>query len=406
MKILLISSLYGISGGGAGLTVGHLARGLSTRGNEVVIVTLGGSRRWVETEDDGLRVYRFLPLNLYPFSEKDSRPMWQKFFWQSFDVYNLHSANVLRGIMSRESPDIIHIHKMRGFSGAVWQTASRLYPGRVIQTCHDYESMSPDGLLRGSIGAMALGRRWPVRGYQLIRAWLSAGVTVVTAPSAHALQRVTESGLFPRARCEVVPNTHGWRSDELNTIVERVDPQPGGRTNLLFLGRLEKEKGIVELCEAFLQAFDRQPSIRLDIAGWGTMEAELRKAYGHHTAINFLGVINAQMKNEVLSRATAMVVPSLVEEVFGLVAVEAYAFGVPVIASNTGGLASLIRHGETGWQVAPGDVQTLAERITSVAGLDPARWAGMSRTCREYAREFTMEMISNRFLEIYDEMLK
>lgn len=406
MKILLISSLYGIAGGGAGLAVSRLARGLSALGNEVVIVTLGGSRRWEETEDDGLRIYRFQPMNLYPLSGKDARPAWQKFFWQSIDVYNPHSAAVLQGIIRRESPDIIHVHKMRGFSGAVWQIASQMHPGRVIQTCHDYESMSPDGLLRGSIGAMALERRWPVRGYQLIRARLSAGVSVVASPSAHTLERVAESGLFPRARREVVPNTHGWSSDELKSVAEIPDQRRYEGGDFLFLGRLEREKGVVELCEAFLQAFARRPSIRLSIAGWGTMEHELSEAFGQHPAIQFLGVIDGSTKNEALSRATALIVPSLVEEVFGLVAVEAFAFGVPVIASSTGGLASLVRHGETGWQVDPGDVPALAERMTTAATLDQARWAAMSRTCREYAREFTVEMISNRYFELFNEMLK
>ena len=406
MKILLISSLYGISGGGSGLTVWHLARGLSAQGIEVVIVTLGGSRRLVETEEDGFRVYRFQPMNLYPFSEKDTRPMWQKIVWQSFDVYNLHSATVLRRIVEKESPDVIHIHKMRGFSGAVWQIASRLHPGCVIQTCHDYESMSPDGLLRGSIGAMALGRRWPVRGYQLIRARLSAGVSVVTSPSAHTLQRVMESGLFPLARREVVPNTHGWSSDELKPITVGGEQHPGGGTNFLFLGRLEKEKGIVVLFEAFLQAFERQPSIRLNIAGWGNMEDELREKYGQHTAITFLGIVDAQAKKDALSCSTAVIVPSLVEEVFGLVAVEAYAFGVPVIASNTGGLAGLVRHAETGWLVEPGNVKELAENMVSVAGMDHAHLAAMGRTCREYSLNFTLEKISGRYLEIYNEMMK
>lgn len=406
MKIIIVSSLYGADGGGAGLTVSYLAHSLSTSGDQVVVITMGRGPQYAETEEAGLRIYRFRPWNIYPFETKDTEPVWKRMIWQFVDIYNFHSARALHQILERESPDIVHIHKMRGFSGAVWSVASRLLPGRVIQTCHDYESMSPDGLLRGSVGAMALGRRWPVRGYQLIRARLSAGVSVVTSPSAHALQRVTESGLFPRARREVVPNTHGLSSDEMKSISERVEQDPRGGTNFLFLGRLEKEKGIVELCEAFLQVFERQPSVRLDIAGWGTMEAELREVYGHHTAINFLGVIDGQAKQDVLSRTTAVVVPSLVEEVFGLVVVEAFAFGVPVIASNTGGLAGLVRHGETGWFVDPGDVQALAEKMVSVADMDPARWAAISRTCREYSRKFTMEMISNRYLEIYNEMLK
>lgn len=402
MKIVVISSLYDVNGGGAGIMAHHLAHGLSTKGNRVAVITMGTSRQFAVSQEQDVKIYRFRPWNIYPFEEKDTHPPWQKLFWQALDIYNFHSAGVLRLILEKESPDIVHIHKMRGFSGATWSVAARLFPGRVIQTCHDYESMSPDGLLRGSIGRMAVEKRWPIRGYQLLRARLSAQVSILTAPSAFTLKRVVESGLFPFARSRVIPNTHGWSRDKIISMPQKMNVS----IRFLFLGRLEVEKGILELCEAFLRAYDSHPSMQLDIAGWGTLENILRQKYGTHPGINFLGSIHGKSKEDALSSTAIVVVPSLVEEVFGLVAVEAFAFGKPVIASNIGGLPELVRHGETGWLVEAGNIQALSEQLKSVAKMDTLFLKNVSRTCKEFSYEFSIEKALAEYEHVYQQLIQ
>lgn len=406
MKILLVSSLYGTDGGGAGLITEYLAQGLKEAAHQVSVAILGLNHRYSVTEENSIRVYRFRPANLYPLAEKDKHSAWQKGLWQILDVYNAHSARVMRSILGKESPDIVHIHKMRGFSGSVWSTTTSMFPGRVIQTCHDYESMSPDGLLRGSIGRMALSKKWPVRGYQLIRARLSAGVTTVTSPSKFTLQRIQDSGLFPNAQGRVVANTHGWSKEELESFHKHPCVAGERKIRFLFLGRLEKEKGIRELCKAFLQAYELHKGMELEIAGWGSLEKELQKEYDGHPGIKFLGTIWDQSKRDALCNSTVVIVPSQVDEVFGLVTVEAYAFGKPVIATRVGGLPELVRHGETGWLVEPGDVDALARQLYTVATMDPLSLARMGQTCREYSFRFSMESVLKEYLDLYEGLLK
>ena len=401
MRILLISSLYGATGGGAGLTVSHLAHGLSALGNQVVVITIGKDSQYTDTEEHGLHIYRFRPLNIYPLEGKDTEPLWKRMIWQFVDVYNFHNARMLHQILERESPDIVHIHKMRGFSGAVWPVTCQLFPGRVIQTCHDYESISPDGILRGAIGRMALRRQWPIRGYQLVRARLSAAVSGVTAPNAFTLNRITNTGLFPSAKQKVIPNTHGWSQRELELIHQKPSDFSGDNVRFLFLGRLEREKGIVELCEAFRQALDLFPLLQLDIAGWGSLDSQLRTSYGKFPNVNFLGVVNGKSKEDALSRATVVVLSSTVDEVFPLVVAEAFAFGKPVIASNVGGLPELIRHGETGWLVEAGNIQALTKQLQSVSQISPLLLAEMSHNCKEISHKFSMEKILMEYIELY-----
>lgn len=406
VKLVILSSLYGFEGGGAGIIASQLARGLFASGHQVVVVTLGDRRYPICTEEDGLRIYRFRPLNIYTLEEKDAYPTWQKAIWQTIDLYNVQCADVFKSVLLKEAPDIVHIHKMRGFSGAVWSVGAKLFPGRVIQTCHDYESMSPDGILRGAIGRMALRKQWPIRGYQLIRAQLSAGVSVVTAPSSLTLKRITGSGLFPSARTAVIPNTHGWSRDKLRLIHQKGSDLSKDDVRFLFMGRLEREKGIFELCEAFLQVFKLHPNVQLDIAGWGTLDSDLHEKYGKHPGINFLGALDGQAKEAALHKATVIVIPTLVEEVFGLVTVEAYAFGKPVIASHVGGLPELVRHGETGWLVEAGNVQAWAEQLEAVVGMDPLQLAQMRRSCRECSYRFSLENVLAEYLDLYRQMIK
>jgi glycosyltransferase involved in cell wall biosynthesis len=406
LKLAIISSLYGVKGGGSGLITHHLARGLKDRGHRVAVLTLKSNLKYSLIDQNGISVYQVKPFNLYPLEEKDTRALWQRVLWQILDVYNVHAAQLLREILKAESPDIVHIHKMRGFSGSVWSVASRLFPGKVIQTCHDYESMSPDGLLRGVVGRMALEKKWPVRGYQLIRSRLSHGVSMMTAPSDFTLGRITDSGLFPTARRRVIANTHGWSEQELQSIQDDKDTLPSHPIRFLFLGRLETEKGICELCEAFRRAFDVDQKIELVIAGWGTLESELHQRYGGHPGIRFLGKVDGESKTEALRNATVVVVPSLVEEVFGIVTIEAYAFGKPVIASNVGGLPELVRQDETGWLVEPGDVNSLAQRMRSVTKIAPSTLAKMSQACKEFSYQFSMEKILAEYLALYDQLLR
>lgn len=81
------------------------------------------------------------------------------------------------------------------------------------------------------------------------------------------------------------------------------------------------------------------------------------------------------------------------------------ASGTPVVASRLGGLPEVVRDGETGFLVTPGDVDELHDRIATLLG-DPALAARMGRAARERALElFTWKACAHRCLEAYDELL-
>jgi glycosyltransferase involved in cell wall biosynthesis/predicted metal-dependent phosphoesterase TrpH len=150
--------------------------------------------------------------------------------------------------------------------------------------------------------------------------------------------------------------------------LNRFDPGhriPGllpGAINLLYAGRLTKEKGIDLLADAFLAAQRRDPRLHLILAGGGPEEGRLRERLGEQAT--FLGWQTGESLARTYASADAFVFAS-VTDTFGQVILEAQASGLPVVAVGQGGPASLIAHGETG-VLAEADPQALAAAIESV----------------------------------------
>jgi glycosyltransferase involved in cell wall biosynthesis len=402
VKILIISSYYGIAGGGVGLLVESITSQLAKFGQSTVFV---GLQDLIRPEvPEGVVAHFINPLHLYPLSAKNVQPAWKKIIWQIWDLYNPSSIKLLREIIQREQPDLIHIGKMRGFSGAIWQVCCEQMPGKVIQTLQDYESISPVGTLEGRIGHWAEKGHWLLWPYQTVRRFHTREISWVTAPSRYTLEAVLERGVFANARTRVIPNPYTWNSAELLTRQQTHVIQKKARGSslfFLFLGRLEPEKGIRELLAAFSNVSKKYPNLCLWVAGWGTLEDELRRNWGNHPAIKFLGRVQGKQKEKLLEEMDVMVVPSTWPEVFGIVSVEALAFGKPVIASNTGGLPEIIVEGQTGWLFEPGNIQALQDRLECVV-LHPQMLDEMSQACYEASKKYAVDMVTREYLKLYE----
>ncbi len=132
--------------------------------------------------------------------------------------------------------------------------------------------------------------------------------------------------------------------------------------NVLYAGRLTKEKGVDLLAEAFLVAHWRDPRLRLVLAGGGPEEERLRERLGDRAS--FLGWLSGGDLARAYASADAFLFASQTDT-FGQVLLEAQASGLPVIAVQAGGPCSLIEHRESGL-LAPADPEALAQALLSV----------------------------------------
>jgi D-inositol-3-phosphate glycosyltransferase len=187
---------------------------------------------------------------------------------------------------------------------------------------------------------------------------------------------------------------------------------------LLFVGRIEPLKGLDTLIRAIacLNLSGLKEPVRLAIIGGepeaspDEMTAEMARvqALCDELCVGKLVVFLGKRSQDTLpyyySSAEALVMPSHYES-FGMVALEAMACGTPVVASQVGGLAYLVRNGETGYTVPDGDSDALCNCLTGLLGDVQLRWT-LGRQAAEYAQNYSWEKIAAQIVEIYQELVK
>ncbi len=224
--------------------------------------------------------------------------------------------------------------------------------------------------------------------HSAIGTWSSAVDTYIT-PSEFARSRYLKAG---------------WPAEQIvvkyNTAPDPGAPQPTYDGGFICLSRLAPEKGVDVLLEAWGQAFP-EGGQRLRVVGAGDLEDALRARAATLAGVELTGQVARDRGLEILAGARALVVPSRWYEVFPRIVAEAYALGVPVIASRLGSLAEIVADGETGLHAEPGDPADLARALRRLAGdreLVERLGAGARR---EYERNLSPKATTDRLLEIY-----
>jgi glycosyltransferase involved in cell wall biosynthesis len=218
----------------------------------------------------------------------------------------------------------------------------------------------------------------------------------VACVSEHMASVARAEGAAPQS-IRVVPNPI-----ELDRFAAGADAaagrEGGGRDiDVLFVGRLSREKGVDVLLEA-MRSVPGDP--RLVIAGDGPLKAELQQqAAQAGIPAEFTGWIGPDALPALVARAHVQVVPSR-SEPQGVVVVEALATGTPVIGARVGGIPEMVVDGETGWLVAPNDPAALRDAI-SEALTDRERVGAMRDRARRSAEQFSVERLTETLEAAY-----
>ena len=267
-------------------------------------------------------------------------------------------------------------------------------------------------LLPPMLGGFLRAARRAARGADLVHAhWLPAGAVALASGRPYIVHvHGTDVELAHRAPwlarpvwrgARLVLAASGWLAGEVEALGARqVEVVPTGaaipvRTaeeadppHVLFAGRLSPEKGILEL----VAAADGLPLV---VAGDGPLRERVPGA---------LGLVPRQELERLYGRAAVVAVPSR-REGFGVVCLEAMAHGRPVVASAVGGLRELVRDGETGLLVPPGDPRALRAALEQLLG-DAELRRRLGAAARERAREqFSWEAITAKTLAAYERAL-
>lgn len=322
-------------------------------------------------------------------------------------VWSRASTRRLRELLRRTRPDVAHFHNTFVLisPSAYYACAEAGVP--VVQTLHNYRLLCPGATFfrSGRVCEECLGWSVPLPGVvhgcyrgsraqtAVVAAMVAAHrrlgtwdrrVDVYVALSEFARRKFVEGGL-PQEKIQVKPN---FAFPDCGT------GQHEGRY-ALFVGRASGEKGIETLLEAWRRL---GPAARLKVVGSGPLETLAADSPGN---VEWLG---QQPKARVLSLmkdASLLVLPSTWYEAFPMVLVEAFATGLPVVASRLGALAELVEDGRTGLHFAPGDAADLAAKI-EWALARPERLREMGRRARqEFEAKYTADRNYERLVDIY-----
>ena len=310
-------------------------------------------------------------------------------------------------------PDVVHVHNFFPLVSPAIYYACRDAGVPVVQTLHNYRLLCPSAtfLRDGALCELCLRRSmpWPGVLHACYRGSRAATATVAAMLAAHRAMRTWQTkvdvyiALSEFARRKFVAG--GLPPERIVVKPNFVRADPGSRCGrgeyALFVGRCSSEKGVSVLAEAWAALSNLIP---LQIVGDGPLLKEVATRL-HQNACVSVTMPGRLSPADVLSSmrsARFLVVPSICYENFPLVVAEAYACGVPVIASRLGALAESVHDGQTGLHFTPGDPIDLAAKA-QWAWDHPKEMETMGRAARaEYEAKYTAERNCKMLVDIYD----
>lgn len=410
MKICLISNLFRpYARGGAERVVEIIAEELIKTDNQVFLITarpfkLSAIFRPEIKNEFGLKIYRFYPLNLFFYGNDWKYPRFIRFFWHFFDVCNWHSYFIIKKILKKEKPDVVSTHNLKGL-GYLASKAVKKSGAKQLHTLHDVQLAAPSGLIIKGQEKDWAKINWPVRLYVKINKKLFSRIPVVISPSRWLLDFYSRLGFFGQAEKVVLPNPVKIPSLDFSkeklplNRVSRTSEKAGSK--FLYLGQMEDHKGILFLIKVFQKfcvSVDN-PEVFLYIVGKGTKLTRAKIIAKQNPRIIFRGQLPHKELAKIFSKVDFTVVPSFCYENSPTVIYESFSFGVPVMASDIGGVGELIKVGQTGFVFAPGDEEDLLRLMRYVVE-NKKKVAQMKKNTYQAVVDFSVDKYVKKLLNL------
>ena len=340
MKILIINTFYYPNMiGGTENSVKILAENLAKIGNEVAIYSVDGEKNKKIEIINNVKIYRY----------KKSKN--NKLVKKIKGINNNSIKKQIKEVIEDFKPDIIHTNNLFEISNIVWKIAKKEYDIPIIHTLRDYWMLYP------IVSKEKLSKIL----FQPFMKERTKYVDIVTAPSKYTLNKFIQAGYFKSSVKECVYNAVDIDIEETKTIIEKRKKIDNEKIRFMYVGMLSENKGIRNLLEAFSRMED--DNISLHIYGQGELENLVINSEEQDIRIKYHGQLNTEKLKEEWKKNDVLIVPSIWEEPFGRVVIEANQYGLPVIGTNRAGILETINNINTGITYQYDSIEELMKAI-------------------------------------------
>ena len=367
MKVGLVSPYDFATAGGVNDHVRHLAVELQKLGHETRI--FGPSSR----SDVGVEAARFYRIGTpiaIPANDSVARI-----------TLSFHLADRVAAIIAEERFDVLHFHEP--LMPALPMTMLRMSTTANVGTFHAFA--------RSNVGYYY--------GRPLLQPYL-AQLHRAIAVSEPARDFVTR--YFPEYPMRVIPN--GIDVDVYKPGHAPIRHLRDDNVNILFVGRLEKRKGLGDLLRAYRSMSARLPQTRLIIVGDGPLRGKLESYVSRHHLPNVIlaGFVPDTVKPRYYASADIFCAPATGAESFGIVLLEALASGLPVVATEVPGYMSVLEPGRDSVTVPAKSWRELAASLVVLAR-DPDLRRRLGGYAVEKARRYSWPAVASEVVDVYQE---
>ncbi|MBE3128388.1 MAG: glycosyltransferase family 4 protein [Actinobacteria bacterium] len=389
MKILMICD-HGSKYGGDLTYIVNLKEGLERKGFVVKILSSDihtGKKQFSDYEFKG-------------FSEAS-------IFKALYYIFNAFSYLKLNELLKEFKPDIIHLHNI--FYQVSPSILLLLKNTPTVMTIHSYELICPNVLMlfpsksrnicktgfgkncRKCIGIKYYYHKFKFAIYKRLLRNVDTFI-----PNSKFIQDIMEKGGIK----SIQKIYYGIKLLEYSRM-EKGD-------NLLYAGRLSKEKGVEYLLKAMPLIIKEIPTVHLDIVGDGDEKHRLEiltKELNLEKSVAFIGSISYSEVEKYYKKANIVIVTSIWPEPFGLIGPEAMSVGRPVIGTKVGGIPEWLEDGKTGYLVEPGDLKQIAKNVIKLLS-DRKLMEKIGRNAMEKAKRFNIKKHVEEIENVYKNVIE
>jgi len=383
--------------GGSQNSVKLLADGLSTKGHEIAVFSIDKFIDNEITEVDNIKLFKIVP------GKYDLRYMYGKkknIFGllknKKNEFINKKVEEEFTEVLKVYKPHIVHFNSISGMPLSLIKIA-KSNGSKTILTLRDYyllEFFSKRNSISKVINVL----------FRFYSRYFTKYIDVVTSPSEFTLSKFKEKRYFEKISTTIIPNAIQLDLEITKRLItEKKSKIQHNKTIFLFVGSIIEKKGIFHLVESFCRQYKNDTNISLHIAGEGAEVPRLLNAIEGHSNIVYHGSLEKSDLESLYQRSDFLVVPSMWEEPFGRVIIEAAANALPVIVSNQGGMPEIVN------QLGCGEIFSFDKKdnleVTLLEMSKKKNYALYLENIKHNIEKYSLQKQVVSFLEVYNYLL-